>query len=435
MKYLIFIIAFFCINSMAFSQDSITIKTELDTFTKANYEGQFDYVFARKEARKQLFKMGGMINKNSSYIEFAYERKLTTNFSINASLINTIEGDLIDNIASKVKLNTEFNPTLTSIVKVGIEPRWYYTMKKDIKNGLISDNLNGNYVGIRTYIDYDKHFGIPELNSYNLSHELTWGMQRRILHNQYFDFNIGAGYYYRSNNLTGNSTTIGTTTINTRDPDKWILNYRFTYGFILDKNLLKKNKEVNCDALRCFEEEKSLWKIGMSNAIAATEQGATTELSISNETKINNSQWSIETKLGILGDFYNSQKYEFKSEYYRIGLQITPRFYWDLNKRIAQGKSGNNLSGKYFGLSINNELVKYRYTYSNPSSTPNSSGNLQIKSFSIAPNIGYQKRLLNHLYMDANIGYKATSFYNEDQKLGSFWRNGLSANFTFGLSF
>jgi hypothetical protein len=412
MKNLIFILTFLGFTTSLFSQDSIQVRTEIDTFKQSNYEGQFDYVFSRKEPKKQLLKLGAMPNGNNSYFELAYERKIAQNFSVNVILSNTNFGDKIDN----------FRFSFPNFFKIGIEPRWYYTMKRDIKNGLISDNLNGNYVGLRTNLNYTDNETGPQGQGFNLITELTWGMQRRILRNQYLDLNIGAGFVHRFNKLDESGVV--------SNQNKWLFNYRFTYGIILDNNLFKKNKTQNCDALRCFEEEKNLWKVGINRAIAANLDGVEGALSIANERKIGNSAWSIETKLGISAFQYKSSKFP-QTESYGANLQVMPRFYWDLSKRIAKGESASNLSGKYIGLSMNYGVNHYK---SRVPSDPASNGNydVNIPSASIVPVIGFQKRLLNHLYIDANVGYGV--FY---KKFATGWdkKSDLSGNFTFGLSF
>ncbi len=111
MKILFLIIALLSFNSTAFSQDLVTVKTEIDTFNQSNYEGQFDYVFSRKEPRKQLLKLGGMANGNNSYLELAYERKLTQNVSLNVVLSNTNFGDYIDNFGGNFS-NFQLYPLL-----------------------------------------------------------------------------------------------------------------------------------------------------------------------------------------------------------------------------------------------------------------------------------------------------------------------------------
>jgi hypothetical protein len=410
MKNLILIISFLCLNTSAFSQDSISVRTEMDTFTKANYEGQFDYVFSRKELRKQLIKLGAMANGSNSHFELAYERKIAQYASVNIVLSNTNYGDKILNYRSN----------LSNLLKFGVEPRWYYTMKKDIKNGLISDNLNGNYVGLRTNLNYTDNQDGPENRGFNLISELTWGIQRRILRNQYLDINIGTGFIHRFN-TPPNAFAFG-------EPikqNRWLYNYRFTYGFILDNNLFKKKTTQNCEALRCFEEEKSLWKIGLNKVVAANIAGVSTNLSLANEHKINNSAWSVETKLGVSAFKYKQSG--LQSESYRTDIQLMPRFYWDLNKRIAKGESANNLSGKYVGLGLNYSLGSYKTTYFDKTSN-----SINLQTSSITPVVGFQKRFLNHLYMDANAGY---AIFNKQLTPNWYKKNNLMGNFTLGLSF
>jgi hypothetical protein len=411
MKNLILILCLFSFITKAFSQDSVNIRTEIDTFKQSNYEGQFDYVFSRKEPKKQLLKLGAMPNGSNGYFELAYERKIAQDVSLNVILSNTNFGDKID----------YYRPSLTNSLKIGVEPRWYYTMKRDIKNGLISDNLNGNYVGLRTNLNYTDNETGPQGQSFNLITELTWGLQRRILHNQYLDLNIGTGMLHRFNKLNAAGEATG--------QNKWLFNYRFTYGIILDNNLFKKNNAQNCDALRCFEEEKSLWKVGINRAIAANLDGVIGALSIANERKINNSAWSIETKLGISAFQFRSEKLP-QVESYGANIQLMPRYYWDLNKRIAKGESANNLSGKYVGLSMAYGVQHYKSRVADPAS--NSNYDVNIPSASLVPVVGFQKRLLNHLFIDANVGYGV--FY---RKLVTGWdkKSNLSGNFTFGLSF
>jgi hypothetical protein len=430
MKYLIFIITLLCFNSSVFSQDSISVRTEVDTFSKANYEGQFDYVFARKEPRKQLIKLSGIIGRGYNSIDLAYERKLATDFSINISLGNVIQGFIVDALINKFKKNNPIEYGLGNTLNLKIQPRWYYTMKKDIKNGLISDNLNGNYIGLSINASLNKSQFDNEYENYATAFELKWGMQRRILKNQYFDFHIGTGLNHNFNNYNefgGN-----------QNQNYWFFNSGFTYGFILDNNLFKKEKKANCDALRCFEEEKSLWKFRVTDAFSANATGINSNLSIANESKINNSQWSIENRLS-LGASQNVAEYKgafgikkLKSNDLGVGFQITPRLYWDLNKRIAKGQSANNLAGKYIGL-----MLSYSYSKGEFSDSGNIAVskiyNLTSKVTTIAPIIGYQKRLLNHLYLDAFAGYYV-SWFNSNSNNIAYTNNFRFQSFLYGYT-
>ena len=87
MKNLILIICLLNLNTIAFSQDSIKIRTEIDTFNKSNYEGQFDYVFARKEAKKYLLKSGILNALSGGNLELlSYEKKIHEDISLHFSV-------------------------------------------------------------------------------------------------------------------------------------------------------------------------------------------------------------------------------------------------------------------------------------------------------------------------------------------------------------
>jgi hypothetical protein len=417
MKNLILILCLFSFITKAFSQDSVKVRTEVDTFKQFNYEGQFDYVFSRKEPKKQLFKLGGKIG----LFELAYERKITKDVSINFSL-NTYfsSGGLIT--TSRIRDSSSFIYIINNF-SFGIEPRWYYTMKRDIKNGLISDNLNGNYIGLRIRTGITKSiYGLEYNNSYT-SAELTWGMQRRILRNQYFDFSIGAGINHNSNTFNEFGSN--------RNPNVGLFNYRFTYGFILDNNLFKNNAP-NCEALRCLEEEKSLWKKSINAIGFVDDRGYFVNLGIAYEQKINNSQWSIEAELNPY--FGNIKIGSINTKTSGISFQLTPRLYWTLNKRIAKGESANNLSGKYVGLSVNYGQTKTGFSISN-NATINGDFVSIFKTLSFIPILGYQKRLLKHLYLDVNAGYGVSrgSFNINNKSYPSIWLATPTAKLTFGV--
>jgi hypothetical protein len=417
MKYLILTIAFICLNTPVFSQDSISIRTEVDTFSKANYEGQFDYVFARKEVKKQLFKVGGKIGD----FELAYERKLTNDVSINFSLNNVFNVSGLF-YASRSRDTSSLISVINNL-NVGIEPRWYYSMKKDIKNGLISDNLNGNYIGLRIRTGNAKSFYGSKYNNSYTSAELTWGMQRRILRNQYFDFSIGAGINHNSNTLNEFGSN--------RNPYVGIISYRFTYGFILDNNLFKNNKP-NCEALRCLEEEKSLWKKSINTIGFYNDKGYLFNLGVAYEQKIHDSQWSIEAE--VKPYFGHLKIGSINTKTSGISFQLTPRHYWTLNKRIAKGESANNLSGIYAGLSVNYAINKMEFSIYN---LPTINGDYKtiFKTLSFAPVLGYQKRLLKHLYLDLYGGYGVAwgSLNINNRNLGGTLLPSPVFNFTFGL--
>jgi hypothetical protein len=431
MKYLTLFIALFSFNSIAFSQDSITIKTEVDTFSQANYEGQFDYVFARKEPKKQLFKTGILGYSVGSDVEFfAYEKKISKDMSLHFSFNTLSQGEiLLGN--GRLLSNRGTEDTITVYESkpsfaFSIEPRWYFNMKKDIAKGLIANNFHGSYIGLRTsyeievssekeyrYLKDSSLYVTPkdEYNTY-ISSELCIGIQRRILKYQYIDFGIGTGF----------RTRITTQIPTDQKRTQWIFNYRLAYGFLLNKVSKTATNGAKCEALRCFEEERSMWKIGLNNLINEFNQRKFSGiLSIAYEQKIPKTMWSVETSLAIGGNLY-SKTVESVPKYdnrYGFTIGVMPRYYHDQRRDIAKGKSADNLSGIYLGAKL---------TYGQTERFDN----LQVQYADAALIWGWQQRLLNHLYYDLSLGYL---FSRAKIKQEVSYSNGLNFNFSLGLAF
>jgi hypothetical protein len=417
MKYLIFIITFFSVTTRLFSQDSINVRTEIDTFKQSNYEGQFDYVFSRKEPQKQLFKSGILNALSGGHSEmFSYERKIGEDISLHFSL-NMLKslGLSTDRILGR---DITDSTTYESEPRLGFsfEPRWYFNMKRDIKNGLNANNFHGSYLGLRTSFEIEtspinnvrsnsdstSFFSTPQ-NDYNhyISNELCFGIQRRILKYQYIDFGIS----------TGIRTRIRTEIPTEQRQTQWIFNYRLAYGFLLNGSSKGKNNAAKCDALRCFEEEHSMLKIGLSNLInQLNERRFTGILSIAYEQKIPKTQFSIESSISIGGNLHtksDTKVSKFENKYGFI-IGVMPRYYYDLKKRIAKGESADNLSGGYFGVKFDYSQAKW---YSN----------LKEQSVGTTFLYGSQQRILQHLGFDWWVGY------------GTLWNKANTESFSWGV--
>lgn len=432
MKHLALFIALFSFNPLVFSQDSIIIKTEIDTFSQANYEGQFDYVFARKEPKKQLFKSGilGFYANNGAGELFAYERKIAKDVSLHFS-VNTLNRGLIIVGNGRLLSNKEEADSITIYESkpsfaFSIEPRWYFNMRKDIARGLIANNFHGSYIGLRTsyeievsaennyrYLKDSSLFATPK-NEYNtyISSELCIGIQRRILKYQYIDFGIGTGF----------RTRITTQIPTDQNRTQWIFNYRLAYGFLLNKVSKNTANGARCEALRCFEEERSMWKIGLNNLVTELNQRKFSGiLSVAYEQKIPKTMWSVETSLNIGGNLYSNAtesipKYDSK---YGFSVGVMPRYYYDKKREISKGKSADNLLGTYLGAKL---------TYGQSERFDN----LQVQYADAALIWGWQQRLLKHLYYDLSIGYVFSGTKIKQEIMHS---NGMNFNFSLGLAF
>jgi hypothetical protein len=385
MKYLILILAALCVINQGFSQDSVSVRTEIDTFSKANYVGEYDYQFVKKEARKSLFKMGMLPNTRSD--GYAYERKLAKDFSVNIafnggfSLIPQWQYGLT-NEKGEIK-NLGFS----------IEPRWYYAMRKNIKNGVIADNLEGHYLGLRQGLDAWMKDN-RNVKSQAVS-EITYGIQKRILNDRFIDFNIGSGLEY----------DVRTPSLKTA---KFAFSYRLSFGILMNKNIAKamiKGKmpietAKNYDALVYVEDENHLFKIDILSLFRQLDaERWSSKIGIGYEQKIGKTAWTIDTRLSYEG-FSPLPKTESGVEIstlksvFQVG--IMPRYY--AIKKASLGFNPNRITGGYIGI---NADVNYGELDSNrPENTVS-----KVSNFRLNPVVGGQFRVLKNLYGDFWYGY------------------------------
>ena len=426
MKNLILIICLLNLNTIAFSQDSIKIRTEIDTFNKSNYEGQFDYVFARKEAKKYLLKSGILNALSGGNLELlSYEKKIHEDISLHFSVNMPNPSIGVNRIIGYREIDTAFYESAPTQI-LSFEPRWYFNMKRAINNGLIANNFHGNYLGLRMSYGLESRFTETRLNKdssktispskkdYNryISSELGLGIQRRILRNRYIDFGIS----------TGIRTRIKTEIPTDQKQTQWIFNYHLAYGYILNTSPKGKNDAIKCEALRCFEEEKSMWKVSLSNLIhTLNERQFTGLLSIAYEQKIPNTTFSVESSMAIGGNLHSKsdEKVSKNENKYGFTIAVMPRYYYTLKQRIAKGESANNLSGKYWGIKLDyGKAQKF--------------DNAKIQSSSASLVWGLQQRILQHLNFDWWLGYGA---YAEEKQEKTNISGRLAANLALGLAF
>jgi hypothetical protein len=428
MKPKILIISFLCFSRMLFSQDSIRVETVVDTaFKTPQYELAFDDVFLSHQETKWLLKgdLIGLLGLNradnhrlNKPVGFEFEHKLSKSVSLNVGL----KADLIGRLGSYNEI-----PFILSL-----ESRWYLNQKKLQASNQSENNLNGSYVSLRTRYTTTHTQGN---NTYSESHNktsvsLNYGIQKRVFNNMYFNYRVGIGAVQQP--------------INSIIKNRWDFGFEneFTLGLALGGG---KKKTVNsCDLFRCFENEHSLWKFDVSRLLPVFNKNYTqSNLNAAYEFKLRNSKaWSINTNLDIyLNRFRNSFANSDKNFYYNTAyLSLAPRYYYNINKDIAKGKSANNLSGCYLSLeiggSVSSSLQKLNEYYSIPIGTIWG----REQSLKIIPKWGIQKRLFKNGFMDFSVApYWYQRSYN-DLLPSSYLRffkehNYLKTDFKIGFAF
>jgi hypothetical protein len=345
-------------------------------FVTPQYSSVYDDVFMNKKETKWLFKINLLATDFRAIIQgIIFEHKINKNLSFSYSM------GLVSNFESPDNRDFERKKI------IGIQPRWYF------KNNKMVNNLNGNYVGLSAFYSLGENLRNNIENRPNWALAATYGIQRRVFNSWYIDWQLGVGMDKLS---FKNESEFQANQI-----DYWLHN-QFTLGLAFGGG--KKSATNKCNLFSCFEEEKSLWKLEMRNIYKSYSSGGgySIEFNPEYERKIGKSSFSINTGLGIsYGDYYYRDNFYGG---YNLGVNATiePRYYYNLKKRIATGKSANNLSGNYFSINVNGSFSKSYYgTLDSAAVIKNNelSGNLLV----IEPRWGIQRRLFKNGFLDLSV--------------------------------
>ena len=180
----------------------------------------------------------------------------------------------------------------------------------------------------------------------NYATTLRIGFQQRIFKTGYIDFNWGLGAETRTGieiDVNGHVTYHKT----------WQEHFdqRLSLGWAFGSPKVSRQEKRTCDFFKCYREENRMLKIDMLNLVRYLnfrEQSG--KLSIAWESKLKASPFSIQIEAELLGRHADLDYIK----QYAVGADVAlePRWYYSLKKRIATGKSGNNLNGSFLGLHL-----------------------------------------------------------------------------------
>lgn len=341
----------------------------------------------------------------SSALRFSVERKLSPGFSINATYaygfgynsffrFSTIGGVYTNNLARHEFL---------------IEPRWYFGMKKRIEQGKGANNFSGNYFGLE--LRHGRRQNAAEDNlptvEFNAA-SLRFGLQRRVFKHGYFDISTGLGInHFPASQFSRERTAL-------------ISDTRIGVGLALakPKTTLEKSPDY-CNALQCFREERRMWKVDLYNILKIyTLDNIRLNLNVAMEQKLGNSPFSVEISGDLSGQTIDYEAFNYTADQLSWGskLQLQGRYYYNLKKRIAMGKSGNNLSGAYLALqsSVSHTRAKVNSVIGNVPSE----GTYQNTQILNGVVWGIQYRIFRRAFIDFNLGASIGNTWRESQTIG-----------------
>jgi len=414
MKYIapLFAASLACMTALCQTTDTSFFVVSRDTgaFEKQRFVNQYDEVFGTMTPARWAFKWYILGESDNGDLTSAasVEHKLSPAFSMQLGLglgfINRYD-------TFPLVLPPPFPDDLPAVPRslnlfvyqLNLQPRWYYQMAKRVREGSSANNFSGNYLGLQiAYTNYGSNLGGQEarLASEQFAMALRWGWQRRLFREGFAEFSVGLGARH--------SSGFEQATLSQRSGWDFYANTQFSLGLATFRPKVEKRDVSYCDALRCFRDEAQMVKVDLYNLLRIADKDnlrGTASLAI--ERKLGQSPFSVE----LLGYVRARQEVatEYASEYdfsgWGFGGHVQPRFYFNLKKRIATGKSGNNLSGPYIALQTAFGRDFEKYTEVAGDNVRDFDGTTVY--WNIGPLCGVQYRFFKNGFIDANVGFAA----------------------------
>jgi hypothetical protein len=114
----------------------------------------------------------------------------------------------------------------------------------------------------------------------------------------------------------------------------------------------------------------------------------------------------------------------------RFGVTLEPRWYYDQKKRIANGKSGNNLLGNYlsFEMLYQNQGVTKRHI-------DNTTSLYDIQSFTFTPLWGTQQQFSKRIFYDFKLGWGVRTVEEGKKFYFTNFQSNIYADILIGVRF
>lgn len=379
----------------------------IEIHQKPRFMDRYDEVFRTIDPARWMFRWdltGGY--ETGTALNLGIEHKLSPAFSLQLTygLSGTNRYDSLSPVEPFPYPDTTFYfPVSTSlgIHRFGLQSRWYYDMGQRIRAGLSANNFSGNYFGLElAYTTFGPGLSGEEarLASEQMTAGLRWGLQRRLFRYSFLDVSFGLGARRSSGfdpNILGQRTYWD-----------FFANTQFSLGLALFTPKVEKKKVEYCDVIRCFREESRVLKFDLYNLLKIRDNdNLKGKASLAWERKIGQSPFSVEV-LGYVQARDErtraSESYEYAYSGWGFGGHVQPRFYYSLKKRIAKGKSGNNLSGAYLALQAAFEWDREKRINIFNEFESNFDGT--VNYLSVGPLWGLQYRLFKNGFIDLNFG-------------------------------
>jgi hypothetical protein len=301
--------------------------------------------------------------------------------------------------------------------EISVEPRWHFSNNEN--------TFVGNYLGMR--IMRETGYRLPEttykmLVALGSQHFFFSGTDNNIVNA--FDGSVALGISHQKTKGIRPSFQIN-----------------MLQGAVLN-DVFRKYKPENAPPNRIQEyqaltDQKYLLKFDLFNLITkADERDLVGEIRIGYEQKIAKSPFSINFE-GIASPFrlknteiLRGGKDVEKTTGRRFGFTIEPRWYYNLNKRMANGKSGNNLLGNYLSFEMLYQNQSFKKHHIDNTFAP-----FHIESLTFTPLWGTQQQFSKRLFYDFKLGWGVRTSQEGKKWYFTNFQSNIYADILIGLRF
>lgn len=321
----------FNFNCTYSQSDSLSYAEEYSYDSTIAYLTPMEYAFMFHEETNWLFKANMMIASDYNAtvnLKLSLEKKIAKGFSLNAVLFNYTSFNLGMNSWGHDTYGIEFS----------LESRWYYKNRKQFRENKATANLSGTYFALG--VGYWQAYTSWTIQTDNSNLEFIplfakWGVQRRFLKRGYVDVGLMAGW---NNSLNGK---------------KWSTLFFSTYvdaGLAFTRDKQKLDFDKLCPVLRCHAADRFVLKINLVNSInlAYVRESIVGSITpnIAAEFKLGTSPFSINTIVKSKFQYSKDSDHDFSTLSISPQATVEGRYYYNLNRRMLLGKTGNGLSAK-----------------------------------------------------------------------------------------
>jgi hypothetical protein len=365
------------INKLSAQTDSLSYTQETQQDSTFAYLSPMEYAFMLHEKTNWLLKANLLVqteNRETVRFKLSFEKRIAKTISLDAAISYNSSGPNADIYVH----GSEFS----------LEARWYYKTGKNKQSN--TTNLSGAYFALGA--SYNKTKSSTDSQGIRSDYSsipvfAKWGLQRRFLKRGYVDFGIRSG---------------ANISLTEWAPTSFFLGNYVDAGLAFTRDKQELDFDKLCPVLRCHAADRFLLKTNLVDIINVgylrkTLMG-TFRPNIAAEVKLGESLFSINTKLSCGLSYSKTWNYDFHTFTIAPRVLVEGRWYYNLNRRILNGKSGNGLSANYVSFG--------GLYYGEYQTTIGGSYNYDFNKelFGGRLSTGIQRTIGKHLYFDVNIG-------------------------------